>query len=587
MEVLLLTVVPLVGYLIAYHVYGKFLARKIFKLDDNRLVPSRELADGLDYVPTRKGIIFGHHYTSIAGTGPIVGPAIGIIWGWVPALIWVFVGSIVMGAVHDLGSLVVSLRNEGKSLSDIAGPLINKRVRTIFFLIVFFELWIVIAIFALIIGLLFARYPQSVFPIWMEIPIAVALGYAIYKRGVNVIAATAIAVTVMYVTVVMGHWLPFAMPSVGPVPAVSVWIVVLLAYAFVASTLPVTTLLQPRDFINAWQLFVAMGLLLMGAVAASTTGGLEIVAPAFNASPKGAPPLWPFLFVTIACGAISGFHCLVASGTTPKQISREGDALFVGYGSMLLEGALAVLVLVAVAAGIGMHYELKEAGTGAVTVLAGREAWLTHYASWQGAEGLTSKLDAVVTGSANMMSTFGIPFALGIIIMGVFIASFAGTTLDTATRIQRYVLSELGQDLGLVRLSNRFVATGIAIGSAAALAFVTGANGQGAMRLWPMFGAVNQLLAALALLIVTVYLRRRLAWGWLVTALPMLFMLVMTHYAMYLNERRFFANGEWLLVVVNALVQVLAIWMTIEAIIVFFTGAAEPAEVPSPAAAEA
>jgi carbon starvation protein len=592
METLLLTVVPLVGYLIAYHVYGKYLARKIFRLDDSRPVPSRELEDGTDYVPTRKGIIFGHHYTSIAGTGPIVGPAIGIIWGWVPALIWVFVGSIVMGAVHDFGSLVVSLRNEGKSLSDIAGPLINKRVRTIFFLIVFFELWIVIAIFGLIIGLLFARYPQSVFPIWMEIPIAVALGYAIYKRGASVYVATAIAVVAMYITVALGHWLQISLPQEVTLPltgftlpAVSVWIIILLVYAFIASTLPVTTLLQPRDFINGWQLFIAMGLLLMGAIAASTTAGLEIVAPAFNASPTGAPPLWPFLFVTIACGAISGFHCLVASGTTPKQVSKEGDALFVGYGSMLLEGALAVLVIVAVGAGIGMQYRVPGADPETFTVLTGRQAWAAHYASWAGASGLGSKLEAVVTGSANMMATFGVPFALGIIIMGVFIASFAGTTLDTATRIQRYVLAELGEDLRIRPLTNRFIATGIAIVTAAALAFVTGANGMGAMKLWPMFGAVNQLLASLALLIVTVYLRRRLKWGWLVTALPMVFMLVMTHYAMVLNELSFVNKGDWLLVVANALVQVLAVWMTIEAIIVFFRGS--PAEAPSPVAAEA
>jgi carbon starvation protein len=406
--------------------------------------------------------------------------------------------------------------------------------------------------------------------------------------------ATAVAVVAMYATVVAGHWLQLAMPDVTvpltgfTLPAVSVWILVLLVYAFIASTLPVTTLLQPRDFINGWQLFIAMGLLLVGAVSAASTAGLEIVAPALNSSPTGAPPLWPFLFVTIACGAISGFHCLVASGTTPKQVSREGDALFVGYGSMLLEGALAVLVIVAVAAGIGMRYELVNPDTGEViSVLAGREAWLTHYASWQGAAGLTSKLEAVVTGSANMMSTFGVPVALGTIIMGVFIASFAGTTLDTATRIQRYVIAELGQDLRVGPLMNRYVATGIAIVSAATLAFVTGANGQGAMKLWPMFGAVNQLLASLALLIVTVYLKRRLKWGWLVTALPMLFMLVMTHYAMVLNELTFVRKGDWLLVIANALVQVLAVWMTIEAIIVFFKGSARLVEEPSPAAAEA
>ncbi len=587
MDALLLTLVPLVGFLIAYHLYGKFLARRIFRLDDQRPVPSRELADGVDYVPTRKGIIFGHHYTSIAGTGPIVGPAIGIIWGWVPALIWVFVGSIFMGAVHDFGALVISLRNEGKSLSEIAGRCVNRRVRTIFFLIVFFELWIVIAVFAMVIAIVFQRYPQSVFPIWMEVPIALGLGFAIYKRSASVKLATLVAVVAMYGTVVIGHWLPIHMPDLGAMPAVGAWAVVLLVYAFVASTLPVTTLLQPRDYINAWQLFIAMGLLLLGVLTATGAGSLHIVAPALNLHPEGAPAMWPFLFVVIACGAISGFHSLVASGTTPKQVSREGDALFVGYGSMLMEGTLAALVIVAVAAGIGIAYTVQDG-----SVLQGQQAWMAHYSSWGAAAGLGSKLDAFVFGSANMMASFGIPVALGIIIMGVFVASFAGTTLDTATRIQRYVINELGQDFRpLAFLENRYVATGIAVGTAALLAFWTGTSGKGALTLWPMFGAVNQLLAALALLVVTIYLKGKSRFGWLVTALPMLFMLVMTHHAVALNEvnfvRDFQATGEKLhLIIINATVQLLAVWMAIEAFIAFFTGA-RPAEgpdaVPEPA----
>jgi carbon starvation protein len=578
MDALLLTVVPLVGYLIAYHLYGKYLARRIFKLNDEAPVPSQELSDGTDYVPTRKGIIFGHHYTSIAGTGPIVGPAIGIIWGWVPALLWVFIGSIAMGAVHDFGSLVVSLRNEGKSLSEVAGKYINKRVRTIFFFIVFFELWIVIAIFGMIIGILFSMYPQSVFPIWMEVPIAIALGYAIYKKSANVTLATLVAVVAMYVTVVMGHWLQVELPdTVLGMPAIGFWVIILFVYAFIASTLPVTTLLQPRDYINAWQLFVAMGLLLLGILAASFGGGLSIVAPAYNASPAQAPAMWPFLFVTIACGAISGFHCLVASGTTPKQVSREGDALFVGYGSMLMEGALAVLVIVAVAAGIGMDYEVKNADTGQIErVLQGAEAWRHHYASWGAAQGLAAKLGAFVTGSANMMRSFGLPFKIGIIIMGVFVASFAGTTLDTATRIQRYVLTELGSDFKIKPLTGRYVATGVAIGTATVLAFVTGTSGKGALTLWPLFGAVNQLLAALALLLVTVYLKRRLKWGWLTTALPFVFMIVMTQYAMVLNEINFIGKDQRLLAAINLLVGLLAIWLTVEAIVVFFGSAAPP-----------
>jgi len=561
---LLIIIVTFVGYLIAYHTYGRFLANRIFKLDARAKVPSREKADGVDYVPTRKGIIFGHHYTSIAGTGPIVGPAIGIIWGWVPALIWVFVGSIVMGAVHDLGAVVMSLRNEGKSIAEIVGKFINRRVRTLCFLIVFLELWIVIAIFGLVIAVLFDMYAQAVWPIWMELPIAIALGYMIYKGRVPVALATAFAVFAMYITVVQGHFMPLAMPSLFGMPATGVWTVILLVYAYFASTLPVTALLQPRDYMNSWQLFIAMGLLLAGAVGSALTANMLIVAPAFNLSPKGAPPIFPFLFVTIACGAISGFHSLVGSGTSSKQISNERDALFVGYGSMLLEGTLAVLVIIAVAAGIGMAYELADG-----TTLSGAAAWDAHYATWAGAAGLPAKVGAVVVGSANMMSTIGIPMGLGVVIMGVFIASFAGTTLDTATRIQRYVISEIASDFRIPAVGNRWLATAIAVVTAGILAFSTGEAGAGAMVLWPMFGAVNQLLAALALLLVTLYLKRKGGLKYLVTGIPCVFVLLVTTLAMFYNTVNFVSEGKRLLAGVNGAATFLALWMVLEGFVAF------------------
>jgi len=367
----------------------------------------------------------------------------------------------------------------------------------------------------------------------------------------------------MYVTVVAGHFLPLKMPAVLGVPPTGVWVVVLLVYAYFASTLPVTTLLQPRDYINAWQLFIAMGLLIVGVFVSAARGNLRIVAPAVNLSPAGAPPIWPFLFVTIACGAISGFHGLVASGTSPKQVSRETDAQFVGYGSMLMEAALATLVIVAVAAGIGMAYEKGD------VILSGATAWSEHYASWQAAGGLTDKINAVVVGSANMMTSLGVPRKLGIVIMGVFIASFAGTTLDTATRIQRYVVSELAADFKVSVLANRWVATAFVVVSAGLLAFATGANGTGALKIWPMFGAANQLLAALALMVITMYLRRRRGIGYLVTGIPCLFMLLMTMWAMLYNERDFLKGSNWFLVAANAAVLLLAVWMLVESAIVF------------------
>ncbi|UCD52508.1 MAG: carbon starvation protein A [Phycisphaerales bacterium] len=565
MDALLLLVACAVAYLFAYFTYGRFLARKIFKLQPEAAVPSHELQDGVDYVPTRRGIIFGHHFTSIAGTGPIVGPAIGVIWGWLPAVLWVVFGSILMGAVHDFGALVISMRNDGKSISEITARYINPRVRFIFFAVVFLALLIVIAIFGVVIAVVFDRFQSSVLAVWLQIPIAVALGYMIYRRQANVVVATVVAVVAMYATIWLGSRLPFAMPQIGAMPATGSWTVALLIYAWIASTLPVTTLLQPRDYINAWQLFIMMSLLAVGVAFSSLSqGGLPMVAPVLDLAPQGAPPVWPFLFITIACGAISGFHCLVASGTSPKQISSEPDAQFVGYGSMLLEGALAVLVLICVGAGIAIAYQTSDG-----QLLTGFDAWNRHYSSWSTASGMGAKLTAVVVGAANMMGRLGIPETVGIALMGVFIASFAGTTLDTSTRIQRYVVSELANDLKLSSLANRWAATTIAVLSAAALAFATGADGTGAMKLWPLFGTANQLLASLALLVVTLYLRRQGRRKYLVTAIPCLLMLVITNWAMIQNELRFLRNKDWLLVGIGGGIFLLALWMTVEAVIAF------------------
>jgi carbon starvation protein len=571
MDVLLLMVVCGGGFIVAYHTYGKFLAKKIFKLNQDAAVPSQELADGVDYVPTRKGIIFGHHYTSIAGTGPIVGPAIGIIWGWLPAVLWVLLGSIFMGAVHDFGALVVSMRNEGKSISEAAAKYINIRVRFIFFAIVFLSLLIVIAIFGVVISAVFTSFPSSVIAVWLQIPIAMALGFAVYKKGASVLLSTAVAVVGMYACIGLGAYLEskwpglFNITGIAGMPPTGIWVIILLIYAWVASTLPVTVLLQPRDYINAWQLFIAMGLLVAGTATGSLGGNLSLAAPAINTSlPQDALPIWPFMFVIIACGAISGFHSLVASGTSSKQVAKEPDSLFVGYGSMLLEGTLAVLIIICVAAGIAMALKTADG-----TILTGQAAWRYQYSSWIGARGLPDKIAPVVIGAANIMGTLGLPKAIGIALMGVFIASFAGTTLDTSVRIQRYVVSELATDLRIGWLANRWSATSFAVLTAAALAFATGADGTGAMKLWPLFGITNQLLAALALLVITLYLKRKGGLKFLVTALPCVIMLIITNWAMVKNGMIFLDEGNWLLVTIGAGIFILALWMTAEAVITF------------------
>ncbi|MCF8144696.1 MAG: carbon starvation protein A [Deltaproteobacteria bacterium] len=576
MGALTIMILSFAGYIIMYHLYGRFIGRRIFQLSGACKTPSCEYEDGIDFVPTKKEIIFGHHFTSIAGTGPIVGPAIAIIWGWLPALLWVFIGSIIMGAVHDFGALIISMRNQGKSISEYTAKYINNRTKIFFFLIVFLELWIVVAIFGLVIAIVFNIYPQSVLAVWVEVPIAIYLGYLIYKKGKNPLLWSIFALALMYICVFLGPWAQFKMPTIAGIPPTGIWTIILLAYAFIASTLPVTTLLQPRDFINSHQLVVAMALLVLGVLVSAFGGRLDIVAPAVQMSPAKAPSMWPFLFITIACGAISGFHSLVSSGTSSKQVRDENDSLFVGYGSMLMEGALATLVIIAVAAGIGMGYTPKGGGG----TLTGVAAWTTHYSSWAAAAGLGSKITAFVDGSANMIVAMGIPKVFALAIMGVFVASFAGTTLDTATRIQRYVIAELAGDLRLNFLTGRYMATSIAVGSALILAFTAGASGSGALKLWPLFGAVNQTLAALALVIITLYLEKQGGLKWLIAGIPAVFMAIMTIWAVIINQVQFGVDQNILLQVINVVILFIAIWIVVEGVIKFFRMLGKPPEQP-------
>lgn len=569
MNVLLLVILTGLGYLAAYHTYGRFLAKKIFTLDSSRITPAKALADGKDFVPSKKAILFGHHFTSIAGTGPIVGPAIGVIWGWVPALIWIVFGSIFMGAVHDFGALYLSLRHDGKSISEITAAYINKRVRLVFFIIVFLALLIVLAIFGLVIAIIFARFPSSVIPIWFQIPLAVILGKYVFQKNKSLPFYTVIFVGFMYLSIWLGSLYPITLSTFLGIPPTGLWTIILLLYALIASILPVSTLLQPRDYMNAWQLYFAMGAIILGILVSGLSGDLILSAPAFNMHPEGAPAIWPFLFITIACGAISGFHCLVSSGTSSKQLASEDDAQLVGYGSMLLEGGLAVLVLIAVTAGIGLAYDANG------TVLTGLSAWTQHYGSWSASSGLGSKLDAVVIGFSNMMTYIGIPLELGVTIIGVFIASFAGTTLDSSARVQRYIVSELFSNTSFSGLSNKYIAAFIAVFTGGVLAFSSGADGAGALALWPLFGSVNQLLAALALMVTSMFLRRRGGYGYLVSWIPFVFMIVMTIWAVAVNQYTFFDSGNGLLVMINGVTLGLSLYMIIETMLLFFKGSNE------------
>ena len=601
MATLLIAAGAFIGYIIAYHTYGKWLSQKIFNVDADAEVPSKQLRDDIDFVPTKKEVIFGHHFTSIAGTGPIVGPAIAVFWGWLPALLWVLFGSIFVGAVHDFGALIVSLRNRGQTVGEVAGRLIAPRTRILFLLILLLALTVVLAIFGLVIAIIFSLYPETVIPVWITMPIAIVIGLMVYKQNAELLVPSLIALVVVYASIYLGaYYWPiniatlFGIPDMGPFPnAVILWTFVLLAYCAVASVMPVWLLLQPRDFINSHQLVLALGLLLIGALVAGATGKADLVgsAPAVASNiPADAPPIWPFLFITIACGACSGFHCLVSSGTSSKQVESEMDAQYVGYGAMLLEGGLAVIVILACCAGVGMGdftrvgegaaYSYQPTlATGSDTQLAGLAAWETRYDASKGwgAFGLKDKIGAFIHGGANFLGAIGIPMKLGISIIAVLVASFAATTLDTATRLQRYVIQELAATVHIKPLTNKYAATGLAVALGGMVAMMpasaTAGPGSGGLILWPLFGATNQLLAGLAFMVIVFYLRRRNK-PIIFALVPMIVMLIMPAWAMLWNmfngETGWFYNPEKQhLFLFGVAVIGLQVWMMIEGLLVW------------------
>ncbi len=585
MSTLLIAIAAFAGFFIAYHTYGRWLARKIFQLDPKAPVPSCQLRDDIDYVPTKKEVIFGHHFTSIAGTGPIVGPAIAVFWGWLPALLWVIFGCIFIGALHDFGALVVSLRNRGQTVGEIAGRIITPRARVLFLLILFFTLTVVLAIFGLVIAIIFQSYPESVLSVWVAMPLAVLIGFWVNRWGGSLLYPSLLGIFVLYLAVVVGaYWLPVSLPADK---AVVIWTVVLMAYCFLASVLPVWMLLQPRDFINSHQLVVALFLLVVGIFVAGISGKADMVASAPAIAPKeslpiGALPILPFLFITIACGAVSGFHCLVSSGTSSKQVSNEMDAQYVGYGAMLLEGVLAVIVILACCAGVGMGKFEKNAEGQYVAVAADPDvqyaAWRQHYKTgmhWNEFK-LRDKVGAFIEGGANFLSAIGLPLKLGIAMIAVLVASFAATTLDTATRLQRYVIQELAGTLHIRPLTNKYLATGLAVTLGGMLAMIPakagGAVGTGGLILWPLFGATNQMLAGLAFLVTLFYLWRRNKPIWFIIG-PTLIMLVLPiwglTYQMFHPEFGWLASKNYLLLGIGLVVLGVQIWIVIEGLVIW------------------
>ncbi len=544
-----LAVVGLALFMVAYRFYGTYLARKIFalhRLDANSAAtPAQELEDGVDYTPSKKHVLLGHHFSSIAGAAPIVGPAVAAIWGWLPAFLWVIFGVIFMGACHDFGALVLSMKFKGQSMASVGEKILGKRVRNLFLLVIFFLVWMVIAVFALVIANLFIQFPSAVIPVNFEILIALAMGYFINKKKGSLTIPSLFAQAMLLVMIWLGTRYPISLaPFFGEYELIG-WVTFLMIYSYIASVLPVWILLQPRDYINSHQLFLGLGLMILGLIITHP----PMVAPAINLEPVGAPPIFPYLFITIACGAISGFHGLVAGGTTSKQVSKWRDAKPIAYGGMLGEGLLALLATLAVTAGF-------QSST----------AWHSHYANWNHANGLSAKISAFVVGSSHFIGGLGIPEEISQTIIAVLIISFAATTLDTACRIQRYIIGEFGETLKVPQLNNRYTSGAIAVGSAFIL-MLTQEGGKGGLYLWPLFGATNQMLAGLTLILISVYLirNRKNAYPYLI---PAVFLLIITAVGLILNISLFANSQNWFLVSLGAILFIVQFWIITEAILV-------------------
>ncbi len=534
------------AYLLGYLVYSRYLASRIFELDDRRKTPAHELMDGVDYVPTNKWILLGHHFTSITGAGPIVGPAIAVIWGWLPSLLWVVLGAIFVGAVHDFGALVTSVRHKGRSIGAILGEYAGEKARVLFLLLILALAILVNAVFAYVIALLFTKFPSSVIPAWTIIPLAVAFGYSVYRFKINFIVPTTVFLIALYASIFIGKEVPVDITPVAKVIGIEpimLWIIILFTYTFLASSLPVWLLLQPRDFLNGLQLIILLVLIYLGALVANP----QVVAPAISLSPQGAPPIFPFLFITIACGALSGFHALVSSGTSSKQLYKESDARTVGYLGFLGESSLAVAVIIACTAGIAMFS-------------ADRFAEL--YSSWNTIKG--SAVPAVVEGGANLMSSLGISAELGRTLVATLVVLFSATTMDTSVRIQRYILNELGYIYSLKPLRNTWIASLIAVFLSMGLVLAK-EGGKGGLLFWPVFGAANQLLAGLALLVTYLYLKKAKR-PTLPVLIPLVAVLLITSVAMFMNAVSNALKGDYLLSGVSGVILILEVAIILESL---------------------
>ena len=544
MQSLMIVLLGIAGMTFGWFVYSKFIATKIYQLDPDFVTPANEFNDGVDYVPTNKYVLWGHHFTSVAGAAPIVGPAIAVYWGWVPAVLWVTIGTVFFAGVHDFGALWASSRHKGKSIGALSEDVIGKRTRALFMVVVFLVLLMVNAVFGVVIAGAFVNTPNAVFPAWSAIVVALIIGQLLH-RNVNLTLLSVVGVMALYFSIYVGSVMPIELPTgLFGLTANANWIVILFIYAAIASMLPVWVLLQPRDFINGMQLFVGL-FLLYGAVLLSLP---DISAPAFNNSmTEDAPSLMPLLFVTIACGAVSGFHGIVSSGTSSKQLDKETDARFVGYFAALGEGSLALITIVAVSG---------------AALAATPELWHEIYDKYGSAGAGT-----FIQGGAQLITNgWGIPVGVSTTLLATMVALFAGTTMDSGVRLQRYIIQEWGDIYHIALFKKGIFATLLAVTCCLLLAFgAGGASGTGGLSIWPLFGSTNQILAAMTLLVISVMLIK-MGRPARYTLIPMIFVLVTSSWAAVLKLMEFWAAGNWLLVTIDIVVLVTSLMVILEAI---------------------
>ncbi|MDQ7031145.1 MAG: carbon starvation protein A [Desulfonauticus sp.] len=488
----------IVIYVIFYFTYGKFLDKRVVGAREDVQVPSEKLYDGVDYVPAHRFVLFGHHFASIAGAGPIVGPVLAMGYGWLPGILWIWFGNVFIGAVHDYGALCASVRYDGKSVQYVAADLLGKFTGRTFAWFILLLLILVVAAFAAVIGGIYVKHPDAAAAYVYKIIFAIILGFLLYRTKLPFSISTLIGIVFLLVSIYLGPKTPLKL-------SYNSWMIIFFFYIIIAASIPVNILLQPRDYMNSFLLY--FGLIAGGIAALFSLKGFSVPAFAsFNPPIIGGKPtpFWPAIPLIIACGALSGFHSLVASGTSSKQISSEKDALFIGYGAMFTEGFLSTIVIVSIAA-FGIT-ALQKVDPGASI-----SNWAIDYYKI-----LLKKLgggaNIFVSSYAEMtVSVLHLPKTFMITLAAMWVSSFAMTTLDTTNRLARYTISELAEPLRekypsvYTFLSNRWVSSAIP----AFLGIYLAWTGQWKV-LWPSFSAANQLLAAITLFTVAAWIYKKL-----------------------------------------------------------------------------